>query len=249
MNALTTLSGVVTSLQLSEKTGKQHAHVMRDIRKVLDDLWKAGVLDSDTGRSKFGASEKTYLNTQGKPQTYLEMTTTLARTVVTRYNAVAAAKAMLYIEELEKQLGRGGVERVNVLPPHHERYQLNYDRVPLNHFSVLQEIGPDLMDRLHRAGCELSGRWHPDISVGRIFCAFLRDEHGVDTDSLPKYEHEYPDGRVVPANAYPNRYLGIYKDWFINVYMPGPGRALLAKREPTSLPYYDQLPALKGAVQ
>jgi len=48
---------VMSSLQIAEITGKEHAHVMRDIRAILEE---AGI-----GLSKFGSS---YLNSQNKAQ-------------------------------------------------------------------------------------------------------------------------------------------------------------------------------------
>lgn len=59
MTALLSTNGTATmsSLQIAEITGKEHAHVMRDIRNILEE---AGI-----GLSKFGSS---YLNAQNKEQ-------------------------------------------------------------------------------------------------------------------------------------------------------------------------------------
>ena len=34
----------------------------------------------------------------------------------------------------------------------------------------------------------------PDISGGRLFCRWLRDTYGIDTDALPTYLHVFEDG-------------------------------------------------------
>jgi phage regulator Rha-like protein len=65
MNALTPMpemgSGpTMSSLEIAERTGKQHGHVMRDIKRMFEDM---GILDG--GLSKFGAS---YKNSQNKEQ-------------------------------------------------------------------------------------------------------------------------------------------------------------------------------------
>ncbi|MFX4084475.1 phage regulatory protein/antirepressor Ant [Sphingobium yanoikuyae] len=49
----------MSSREIAELTGKQHAHVMRDIRTMLTEL------HGEEGLSKFGSS---YLNSQNKPQ-------------------------------------------------------------------------------------------------------------------------------------------------------------------------------------
>lgn len=49
----------MSSREIAELTGKQHAHVMRDIRAMLTEL------HGEEGLSKFGSS---YLNSQNKPQ-------------------------------------------------------------------------------------------------------------------------------------------------------------------------------------
>jgi hypothetical protein len=53
-------------------------------------------------------------------------------------------------------------------------------------------------------GYTLPEKLWPDISQGRMFARWLRDEHGVDTDSMPTYWHVFEDGRpAVQARAYP----------------------------------------------
>jgi LSD1 subclass zinc finger protein len=54
----------------------------------------------------------------------------------------------------------------------------------------------------------------PDISGGRLFCKWLRDTYGIDTDALPTYLHVFEDGRRVPAKASPKVCLRIFAGIF-----------------------------------
>jgi hypothetical protein len=54
----------------------------------------------------------------------------------------------------------------------------------------------------------------PDISHGPMYCKWLRDKYGIDTDALPTYIHIYEDGRRVPAKAYPENLLPDFRKHF-----------------------------------
>jgi hypothetical protein len=131
------------------------------------------------------------------------------------------------------------------LPPHLQRYLKNDASVPPGYFSVLQETALSLIGPLHNVGYEIPKGWVPDISVGRLFCSWLRDTHGVDTDSLPTYAHDYLDGRqLVYPKAYPDEFLAWFRHWFRYVWLPQHGVRYFKSKDPQSLAYLDQLPAL-----
>lgn len=60
----------------------------------------------------------------------------------------------------------------------------------------------------------------PDISHGRMYCKWLRDKYGIDTDALPTYIHIYEDGRRVPAKAYPENLLPDFRKHFREEWLP-----------------------------
>jgi hypothetical protein len=133
------------------------------------------------------------------------------------------------------------------LPPHLQRYIANENSVPPGHFSILQETGVSLIGPLHLLGFDIPSGWVPDISVGKLFCAHLRAEHGVDPDQFPKYEHDYLDGRaIIYANAYPDEYLAIYRRWFRTVWLPNHGTIYFKRKDPSSINFLQQMPALGG---
>lgn len=130
------------------------------------------------------------------------------------------------------------------LPHHLNRYIKNDANVPPGYFSILQETGLSLFGPLHNLGFEIPKGWVPDISVGKLFCGWLRTTHGVDTDSLPTYRHDYLDGRVVDPKLYPDEYLAEFRRWFRTVWLPEHGVKYFKKKDPNSLAYLDRLPAL-----
>ena len=120
---------------------------------------------------------------------------------------------------------------------HLRRYTENIQNLPYGHWSMLQEMMIGLIGPMEARGYILPENMLPDISQGRMFCKFLRDVHGVDTDNLPKYHHQFEDGRVVSANAYPNALLPAFRAHFFEVWMPLKATEYFASRDPVALEY------------
>ena len=68
---------------------------------------------------------------------------------------------------------------------------------------MLNEMTIALIAPLEHMGYILPDNMVPDISEGRIFSKFLRD-NGEDPDGMPRYMHVYEDGRAVSARASQN---------------------------------------------
>lgn len=81
----------------------------------------------------------------------------------------------------------------------------------------------------------------PDISMGRMFCKFLREVKRIDTDALPTYEHKYEDGRIVQAKLYPNEVLADVREYFHDVWMPTKAEEYFGKRDPSALEFLPKL--------
>ena len=100
--------------------------------------------------------------------------------------------------------------RPSRLPDHLQRYLINSHKIPLTHFSMLNQMTLQLLAPLERQGYTLPSRMMPDISLGRIFSGFLRMA-GYDPDGFPTYEHEFLDHRpTVLARLYPIRLMGVF---------------------------------------
>ena len=127
------------------------------------------------------------------------------------------------------------------LPYHLERYMLNYAKVPTGYFSILQEMTNRLVAPLEANGYRLPEGCMPDISQAQMLCKHLREKRGIDTKTLKKYWHEFPDGRKVEANLYPIEYLGDFMTLLNTVWMPERAAAYFKKKDPTALVALDKV--------
>lgn len=124
---------------------------------------------------------------------------------------------------------------------HLRRYASNLGNVPYGHWSMLQEMMVRLIGPMEVRGYVMPENLLPDISQGKMFCKFLRDSLNVDTTALPKYVHEFEDGRRVKANAYPNVMWPSFIDHFHTVWLPDKSEAYFGKRDPQALEYLPYL--------
>jgi hypothetical protein len=143
----------------------------------------------------------------------------------------------------------GGSKGAGKLPYHLRRYIANHQNVPSGHFSVLTEMTLALIAPLESVGYQMPEKLWPDISQGKMFARYLREEFDVDTDSLPTYTHTFEDGRdPVYPKAYPNTYLPIFREHFTDVWLPTRAEEYFAEKDPKALGYLKKaLPAPKTA--
>ena len=129
------------------------------------------------------------------------------------------------------------------LPYHLRRYMANLTNVPGGHFSMLNEMTIGLIAPLEQLGYVMPDSMVPDISEGRMFSKWLR-ENGFEPDAMPSYPHSYEDGRVVTARAYPNVVLHHFRQHFAEVWMSQRAIAYFADRDPNAVPYLERVLAL-----
>lgn len=123
------------------------------------------------------------------------------------------------------------------LPYHLRRYVANHPNVPAGHFSILNEMTQMLIAPLEIAGYTVPERMLPDISQGKMFCKWLRDKYGIDTDELPTYRHDYEDGRTVFPKAYPEDLLLDFRRHFREEWLPKKAIEYFRSRDSEALPY------------
>ena len=95
----------MTSLEIAELTGKQHNHLMRDIRK-MEIAWEK------VTQSKFGLS--TYQDRTGRTLPCYSLTKIECLYIATKFNDEARARLVLRWQELEEERMRSEMERVGV---------------------------------------------------------------------------------------------------------------------------------------
>jgi len=122
------------------------------------------------------------------------------------------------------------------LPYHLRRYLSNQHKIPHTHFSILSEMAITLIAPLERHGYIIPDRLIPDISQGRMFCKWLRDQ-GEDTDTFLTYQHIYEDGRKVKAKLYPIRLLQDFRTHFHEVWFPKKSMQYFDQRDKNAIPY------------
>ena len=87
----------MTSRELAEITGKEHSHVMRDIRCEIESLAKEGI----NTESIFGLVE--YTDAKGEARPMYSFGRDGAMQISMRYSASIRRKVILRLEELEKK--------------------------------------------------------------------------------------------------------------------------------------------------
>lgn len=136
-----------------------------------------------------------------------------------------------------------GKSTASNIPYHLRRYMANMHNVPYGYFSMLNEVTLHLIGPLEQLGYTVSSNQVPDISLGKTFSKYLRD-NGYNVDSFPKYIHNYEDGRNIEARAYPDNLLGVLKKFFVETWLKDKSHAYFAERDPCALPYLEKFLSL-----
>ena len=131
------------------------------------------------------------------------------------------------------------------MPEHLRRYVANMGKVPNGYFSMLNEAMYSLIAPLEQRGYIMPSKLMPDISYGRMFSGFLRDK-GIRPETFPEYEHEFinSDRPNVNARLYPNKYLGEFRDYLENEWIPKQATRYFNKADKKAIPYVQDI--LKG---
>ena len=153
------------------------------------------------------------------------------------------------IPSIRKKGYYGKIDRTQ-LPNFIERYRDNFHKLPNDHFSVISEMFARLHIELEKVGYQipdksLSGKQlMPDISVGRGFAKYLRDNNSEYYEQHKSYDHSFPDGREVQANMYHINALPDFIRYINKKWIPENAQNYFKERDPLALDY---LPKLLGS--
>ena len=106
----------------------------------------------------------------------------------------------------------------------HDRVDMTMGAVPQGYFSVFQETASMIVPMI-RAGIIISDKTIPDISVGKEWSIFWKqndlEKHGRRIQYEHNYPLYYPQAKSNPqlAYAYPDRILGVFRAWLHREYI------------------------------
>lgn len=126
------------------------------------------------------------------------------------------------------------------------RYNQNWDRCDLGHFSVINELVVRLWGRFEHLGHIMAdvandGReLRPDISVGRGFSKWLSDNHPTVADNYSYYSHWTAAGDF-DARQYPDAMLAHFREYVDTVWIPEEAERYFNTRDPAALPHIGHL--------
>lgn len=146
-----------------------------------------------------------------------------------------------------RQKGFYGTVNRNILPEFVKRYKANLHLIPSDYFSVITELYVRLYSELEKVGYVIPDKgvhgktMTPDISVGKCFAKFLKENNSNLWDKHKTYKHHFPDGRIVDAYMYPIDALPMFIRYINERWLYERAEAYFKKRDPLALDYLPKL--------
>lgn len=190
----------MSSLEIAKLTGKQHSHVLRDTRNMLDELDDPKMDDADFYKEikdNRGYTVEILLNKE------------LTLTLISGYNVKMRHAIIKRWQELETKQPKS-----NYNLAFRERAFLNRGQIKPGYFSIIDVVSEKIIAPMEQFRTDFPKKFCPDISVGIFWANYLRST-GRDPKSVGaiKYKHRYLDGRVVSAYQYPNTIYAEFDEW------------------------------------
>lgn len=189
-----------------------HKDLIRKIEKEFEEEIAERNISPTSYKDKSNRDSKCYeLDYKQSVQILVAESKTVRKAVIKR------------IEELENRLAnplRNSIE-------FYKRYEINKQNIPAGYFSMIEETINRVIIPLELDGKDLLKESLPDGSLGRGFCAFLR-EKGIDTDKFPTYKHTI-NKVIVEAKLYKDEYFVFFKQ-YVNDWIKGKGNKYFNER-------------------
>lgn len=148
-----------------------------------------------------------------------------------------------------RKTGSYGINRLET-PNFIVRFNDNWDRTDKGYFSVISELFIRLYGRFEKLGYQIPNKAfngkeiRPDVSVGRLFASYLRDNHPEFANDYKMYSHLFPSGLEFDARQYKNDLLPLFIKFVDEQWIPNNAQGYFKPRDPIALDY---LPKLIGA--
>ena len=220
--------GYINATAMCKSVGKQFYDYSRlsTTQEFLEELSaETGIPVSDLVRSFKGGNNHQLQGTWAHPDVAINLAQWLS------------PKFAVMVSRWVRDWLTGKFKAKTELPYHIKRYIANRSEIPHTHFSVLNEMIFGLIAPLENDGYTLPEKLMPDISQGRMFCKWLREEKGIEPNDFPTYRHRFEDGREVDAKLYPNELLGDFRKHFNEVWIARRAVAYFQKNDIKALPY------------
>lgn len=212
----------------------------RDAASRLDDDEKSDVGITDT--SSNGVAQRRQMTIINESGLY-SLILTSRKPSAKRFKKWVTAEVLPSI----RRTGRFGG---GTTPAFIRRYNQNWDRVAVGHFSVMNELTVRVWGRFEHLGHIIADKApdgreiRPDISVGLGFSKWLKINHPDKCDNYSMYLHWTPAGEF-EARQYPEEMLPLYLRYVDTVWIPQNAEAYFNTRDPAALPHVGHL--LPGA--
>lgn len=249
------------------KYQSEEEQLLREIRTVeIDgDIWLVAsditIILGYTNPSKAitdhckekGITKRYPLPTKGGVQLVTLISESNVYRLIVRSKLAAAEKFEEWLFEevvpsIRKKGFYGQIDRTQ-LPNFITRYKENYHKLPRDHFSVISEMFARMYIELEKVGYQIPDKsidgkaMMPDISVGKGFADFLRENDSHFFEEHKSYMHTFPDGREVRANMYHIKALPLFIQYINEKWIPENAQDYFKKRDPIALDY---LPKILG---
>jgi hypothetical protein len=123
------------------------------------------------------------------------------------------------------------------------RAMANEDKIEAGYFSVIGELYLRFHLKFEYKGYVLKDNGlngqevRPDVSVGRLFAKWLRDNHPEEANNFKMYPHKFPSGLIVEARQYKMALLERFILFVQTVWSIERAPAYLKDRDPAALAY------------
>lgn len=145
-----------------------------------------------------------------------------------------------------RKTGSYGINRLET-PNFVVRFNDNWDRTDKGYFSVISELFVRIYGRFEQAGYQIPNKAftgkeiRPDVSVGKLFASYLRDNHPEYANDYKMYVHRFPSGFEVEARQYKNDLLPMFIKFIDDNWMPKCAPVYFKERDPIALDYLPKL--------